>query len=159
MGERHCDACNGWHDTREPWPVECEQHFAVKVKKIVGSEDGTKDESDLYENKMVERGHWIIHHKTGELIPAKEYKPEYSNSKSAHIIKDIEPYMAVTGEYIGGRRQHRDFLRAHGVVEVGNEVLPEKKIEEPKTEEVIKDIKRAFEEVGAGVHQPMQGNE
>lgn len=159
MGERHCDACGGWHDKSEPWPVECEQHFALKVKKIVGSEDGTKDQSDLYENVMVERGHWIMPHNSDELVPAKEYKPEYSHSKSAHIIKDIDPYLAVTGEYIGGRKQHRDYLRARGLIEVGNEVLPDKQIEAPKTEEVVKDIKRAIEEVGAGTHQPMQGNE
>lgn len=39
------------------------------------------------------------------------------------IIKDIEPYrnVGVDNGVIGGRRQHRDMLRAHNLVEVGNE--------------------------------------
>jgi len=39
-----------------------------------------------------------------------------------NVIGDIEPYASViTGEQIGGRRQHRDHLRDHGCIEVGNE--------------------------------------
>lgn len=39
------------------------------------------------------------------------------------ITTDIQPYQSmVTGERIAGRRQHRDHLRAHGCIEVGNEV-------------------------------------
>lgn len=38
------------------------------------------------------------------------------------VMKDIEPYKSVvTGEMIQGRRQHRDHLRAHGLIEIGNE--------------------------------------
>lgn len=45
------------------------------------------------------------------------------NAESAHnIIGDIDPYQSmVTGETIGGRRQHREHLRQHGMVEIGNE--------------------------------------
>lgn len=42
--------------------------------------------------------------------------------KGPYVIPDIEPYRSViTGEVISGRRQHRDHLRAHGCIEVGNE--------------------------------------
>lgn len=45
--------------------------------------------------------------------------PEWGNPQ---VVVDIEPYKSVvTGETISGRRQHRDHLRAHGLVEVGNE--------------------------------------
>lgn len=27
MTQRHCRACNGWHDLDEPWPAECSSHF------------------------------------------------------------------------------------------------------------------------------------
>lgn len=51
------------------------------------------------------RGHYKSHGKSG-----------------TQVIKDIEPYRSViTREVIGGRRQHRDHLKAHGCVEVGNE--------------------------------------
>lgn len=45
-------------------------------------------------------------------------------SGSMQIVKDIEPYKSVlTGERIAGRRQHRDHLKAHGCIEVGNEKM------------------------------------
>ena len=48
------------------------------------------------------------------------------------VVGDIQPYKATaTGEVIGGRRQHREYLRAHGLTEVGNERLPPRKIEHP----------------------------
>jgi hypothetical protein len=38
------------------------------------------------------------------------------------LICDIEPYRCVaTGDRIRSRRHHRDHLKAHGYVEVGNE--------------------------------------
>ena len=42
--------------------------------------------------------------------------------RGLQIIKDIDPYKSViTGEVIGGRVQHREHLRIHDVIEVGNE--------------------------------------
>lgn len=39
------------------------------------------------------------------------------------IVRDVEPYRSViTGERIGGRAQHREHLRMHGCIEIGNEV-------------------------------------
>ncbi len=39
-----------------------------------------------------------------------------------HVIPDIQPYRSMaTGQYIEGRRQHRDHLKQHGLIEVGNE--------------------------------------
>ena len=64
------------------------------------------------------------------------------------IIKDIEPYRnIVDGTTIGGRRQHRDFLKATGYEEVGNERTPLKGEHQPKG--VPQDIKRAIEELGS----------
>lgn len=60
------------------------------------------------------------------------------------VVKDIEPYRSViTREVIGGRKQHRDHLRAHGCIEVGNEKM------KPRQPEYVgglsQDIKRAME--------------
>lgn len=39
------------------------------------------------------------------------------------IMKDIEPYQSIIdGEVIGGRKQHRDHLRAHSCEEIGSEM-------------------------------------
>ena len=44
--------------------------------------------------------------------------------KGPHIIGDIEPYQAAGPEYgkwITSRSQHREYLRKHNLMEVGNE--------------------------------------
>lgn len=56
----------------------------------------------------------------GELIEKENYTPE---PRGAHyVIPDIQPYQSmVDGKMITSRSAHRDHLRAHGLVEVGNE--------------------------------------
>lgn len=64
-----------------------------------------------------------------------------------HVVPDIAPYRSmVTGERIRGRSHHREHLREHGVIEVGNENVERKVTELPS---VAPDIKRAIEEVKA----------
>jgi len=51
------------------------------------------------------------------------YKQERPATTAHNLIPDIAPYKSmVTGEMIQGRRQHREHLRAHNVVEVGDQV-------------------------------------
>jgi len=58
----------------------------------------------------------------GKLIPKHLAPPRHSAADGVQIIRDIEPYRNVIDQkVVGGRRQHREFLRQHGVVEVGNE--------------------------------------
>jgi putative FmdB family regulatory protein len=64
----------------------------------------------------------------------------------AHVVPDIEPYRSmVTGERIGGRSHHREHLRRHDLIEIGNEPIrpPKPKLLPP----VGPDIKRAIEEL------------
>lgn len=71
----------------------------------------------------------------------------FSRARSAdgvQIIKDIDPYKStITGEAITGRRQHRDHLRAHGCIEVGNEFKPHKPNWDVPGR--VQDIQRAME--------------
>ncbi len=69
-----------------------------------------------------------------------------ANGKSTQIMGDMQPYRnIVDGKVIGGRRQHREFLRSRGLVEVGNEKVPQKYIEPPP---VAPDIVCAMQETG-----------
>lgn len=44
------------------------------------------------------------------------------------VIKDIDPYVSqIDGSLITSRSQHRDHLKAHGCVEVGNEKMEPRK--------------------------------
>ena len=58
---------------------------------------------------------------TGKLVPYDEYRKPV---RRIHMImSDIEPYQSMaSGEMIGGRAQHREHLRKHGMIEVGNEI-------------------------------------
>lgn len=60
------------------------------------------------------------------------------------IVKDIDPYKSVVdGSVIGGRKQHRDHLRARGLVEVGNDNVKQQYQPPPNP---VHDIVRAMEE-------------
>ena len=50
------------------------------------------------------------------------YAPK-RKSDGIQIIKDIEPFqnIAIDNGIVGGRKQRRDMMRAHGLTEVGNE--------------------------------------
>lgn len=67
------------------------------------------------------RKRYIQHPQTLELIPAEEYVAPAS--ASFYVMPDIQPYRSmVDGSIVGGRRQHREHLRQHNVIEVGNEL-------------------------------------
>jgi hypothetical protein len=58
---------------------------------------------------------------THKLVPAEEWYANQTEVNAPMVMGDLKPYQSmVTGEEIGGRRQHREHLRAHNVVEVGN---------------------------------------
>lgn len=71
------------------------------------------------------RGRWVLDRESKKLVPADEFYAREERGTGPIVIRDIEPYRSVvTGEVIQGRRQHRDHLRAHDLVEIGNEKLP-----------------------------------
>lgn len=62
-----------------------------------------------------------------------------------HVIPDIEPYRSMmTGERIKGRAHHKQHLREHNLIEIGNERVERKRKPMPP---VVPDIKRAIEEL------------
>lgn len=97
----------------------------------------------------VQRGHWVFDRSKGKFVPAaKYYAREHTSKTGLQVVPDIKPYKSVTGEIIGGRKQHRDFLRAHGLAEVGNEKLPPPKPRE--LPDARPDVKQAIEMVRSG---------
>jgi len=50
--------------------------------------------------------------------------PSTRKPRAFHVMDDIKPYHVVGPEYgklIGSRSQHREYLRKHDLIEVGNE--------------------------------------
>ena len=58
------------------------------------------------------------------------------------VIKDIDPYVSqIDGSLITSRSQHRDHLKAHGCIEVGNEKMEPQKtswIEQKENKEALR---------------------
>lgn len=67
-----------------------------------------------------------------------------SDLASPMVMGDLKDYVSVIDKsVITGRRQHRDHLRAHGCIEVGNEYIAPKRQELSKSDRV-RDIKRSM---------------
>lgn len=99
------------------------------------------------------RGRWIFDRKTESFVPAGEYYARkyadvaVSDLAAPMVMKDVEPYRSVIdGSVIGGRRQHRDHLKAHGCIEVGNEMPTHRPTS--TLPPVAQDIQRAMQDEG-----------
>lgn len=59
---------------------------------------------------------------TGHWIPESEWAPQVVEG-SALVMPDIKPYQSmIDGRMINSRSKHREHLREHGCIELGNEV-------------------------------------
>lgn len=67
-----------------------------------------------------------------------------SEQRSAMVMGDIQPYQSmVTGEMINSRSAHREHLKVHQLVEVGNET----KYLKPKPKELPPGLKQRIIEI------------
>lgn len=83
---------------------------------------------------------------TLELVPKEEYYARQEVS-APMVIPDIAGYKSMqTGEWIGGRRQHREHLKQHRLIEVGNEIKAHLSPQKPKMKgpraQLIEAVKR-----------------
>lgn len=64
---------------------------------------------------------------TLKLVPADEYVDK-RGPVAPMVMPDIAGYRSMqTGEWIGSRSAHREHLKAHGLVEIGNEKITPRK--------------------------------
>ena len=78
-------------------------------------------------------GHWVELDLDAPLPPRM----------TPYVRSDIADYQSVlTGEMIGSRSRHREHLRAHGCIEVGNEYVAPRREALPSPRE---DIERALQ--------------
>lgn len=94
-------------------------------------------EQDIY-RQVSEFGSWPDHCETQM---QQVILPSYA-------IPDIQPYKSVvTGEFIGGRKQHREHLKAHNLTEVGNEKPKPRPM--PKVPDLKQDMIRSIQQLKA----------
>jgi hypothetical protein len=57
-----------------------------------------------------------------ELVWYRGEGPQDDKAPGPQVVRDLEPYRSmIDGRVIDGRKRHRDHLRAHGCIEVGND--------------------------------------
>lgn len=94
------------------------------------------------------RKSWVQDPVTLELIPKEEYEPRQKEA-GFFVMGDIQPYKSmIDGSMITGRRQHREHLRQHGCIEVGNEKLTPKAPTPPRRDDVRRDLYRVANGMG-----------
>ncbi len=89
--------------------------------------------------------------RNGRLMRKRKNPSPSAGAAGPQIMSDIAPYRTAatdvaTGQraVIGGRRQHREFLRRNGYVELGNDYVPPHREELSHTERIA-DIRRVLE--------------
>lgn len=89
----------------------------------------------------IKRGSWVF--VDGQMVPKDEYQRP---APEAHMVMtDIQPYQSMaTGEMVGGRAQHREHLKRHGLIEVGNET---KYLKNERKQEPAAVLKRRIAEI------------
>ena len=91
---------------------------------------------------------WPRNDPNGKLVPSDEIPAEI---RGTQIIPDIEPYKTTAADRNGkqivirSRREHKEFLKRNGYVEVGNDIKPPARPSLDLTSG--RDIKRAIEEI------------
>jgi len=95
------------------------------------------------------RGRFIWDTDARDWIPREEYFAKHPPvGAGLQIIRDIEPFRSVATPdmpVIGGRRQLRDYCRAHDLVARGNDPLPERKASHPPVRD---DLRTALRQHG-----------
>jgi len=104
----------------------------------------------IFGNKRAERGSFVFDKETNKLIPKSEYYGS-SDVNAPMVMNDIGGYQSmVTGEWIGSRSQHREHLKAHRLVEIGNETKAHTTKQAPKVdrEQIRRDIHTSMQKLG-----------
>jgi hypothetical protein len=88
------------------------------------------------------RGSFVWDSVKGEMVSKDEYYANRAEVNAPVVMNDIQPYKSMqTGEIITSRSQHRTHLKQHGLIEIGNEKMPERK---PETKYNSDEVKRAI---------------
>jgi hypothetical protein len=104
----------------------------------------------IFGDKKPTRGSFVYDKEKGELVPKEEYYSA-SVSNAPMIQADIPGYKSmVTGEWIGSRSTHRQHLKEHRLVEIGNEVKAHTTKQAPRVdrEQIRRDIHQSIQKLG-----------
>jgi hypothetical protein len=134
---------------------------AIDAKRANAEKKNAEARSDAFDRVIVERGRWVF--RNGELIPKQQAVSETaiiaaqkrSPMEAPMVVRDISEYVSmIDGSVISSRKQHRDHLRAHGCIEVGNEKVSTNAPSHLAKGEIKTEIKTAIEQIEQGFVDP-----
>lgn len=110
------------------------------INDITGHAIQTREITQEYENnydkifgkkEKTSTKRWIQDPVTLKLVPADEYYSGPVENAGPYIRDDVKPYQSmITGEFIEGKKAHREHLKRHNCVEAAD--MPLKNPERPK---------------------------
>lgn len=96
----------------------------------------------IFTNYKPVRGSFVWDSTKGEMVSKDEYYAKKVEVNAPTVLNDIQPYRSMqTGEMITSRSTHKAHLKQHGLIEIGNEKMPERR-PEPKYDS--DNVKRAI---------------
>ncbi len=99
-------------------------HEAGKGDKRRPTDDKAFDDGYAlaFGDRKPTRGSFIWDSEQGKMVDKNEYYSSHAKADSHMVLGDINAYQSmVDGSMIEGRKQHREHLKKHGLMEVGNE--------------------------------------
>lgn len=106
-------------------------------------------------DKRPERGSWVM--RNGKLIPKHLAAAEAARSVQRsdlpcpYVVPDVPEHRNMaTGEMVTSRSRHREILKEHNLIEIGNEAMPTTRDLGPKKGEIAKEIKETIEQLEQG---------
>lgn len=109
--------------------------------------------STIHDTKMVERGSWVYDRASGEIITLAEYHQRHAAARHGSGPMVISDYLGggvsgmwhpAEGRHTDSKSEFRQWTKAHGCVEVGNEPLRNGAPERLSKAERAAEIKRAM---------------
>lgn len=86
----------------------------------------------IFADRKPVRGSFVWCNVQQKMVSKDEYYAGRAEVNAPTVMNDIQPYKSMqTGEIISSRSHHKEHLRKHGLIEIGNEKMPERR-PEPK---------------------------
>lgn len=98
----------------------------------------------IFGSKKPIRGSFVYDPISKSMVSKEDYQ-ELREISSPMIMKDIEGYKSMqTGEWISSRSHHREHLKQHRLIEIGNEKTPPPKEYKHDSNALKQEIARHF---------------
>lgn len=98
----------------------------------------------IFGGKKPVRGSFVYDPVSKSMVSKEDYQ-ELREVNAPMVMNDIQGYKSMqTGEWIGSRSTHRDHLKQHKLIELGNEKIPTQKEHKYDSHAVKQEIARHF---------------